>query len=554
MSQLPQLLCNANFINAQQVEATLATMKAEQIDACSALTRLDNVTPITLAETLSKLFNLPVVSLDSFDYQSCCEQLGVSHLIHQHLALPLEITHCQLLIAVADPSNSITEQEFNFMTGLNIKCVLVEVSQLTHAIHSLYGSESANQQYNTKHISSNELEHLVDDVRSKEEGIEQDNSLISRYIHQIILEAVRKKVSDIHFEPYDGWFRIRFRCDGLLIEAHQPPHQIYQRLASRLKILAQLDISERRQPQDGRITFNLTESNIIHIRISTLPTMWGEKIVLRLQNNQVTNLDLTFLGYDSYQRQVFTQALHKPQGLILITGPTGSGKTLSLYSGLTLLNKGSINISTAEDPVEISLPGINQVQIQPQIGFGFSQALRAFLRQDPDVIMVGEIRDKETADIATKAAQTGHLVLATLHTNSSTEAIVRLKNIGIESYNIAASLSLVIAQRLVRRLCPLCKCADTVPANIPQVKGTVYYQASANGCNACNQGYLGRIGIYEMLSITPELTQSILKQDTQAQLDKLAQKQGMKTLNQLGIQKVCEGVTSHAELQRVLVR
>ncbi|MBU2896385.1 ATPase, T2SS/T4P/T4SS family [Vibrio hepatarius] len=553
MSQLPQLLYNANIINAQQVEATLTIMKAEQIDACSALTQLDIVTPITLTETLSKLFNLPIVSLDSFDYQSCCERLGVNHLIHQHLALPLEITPYQLLIAVADPSNSIAEQEFNFMTGLNVKRVLVEVSQLMHTIHSLYGSDSANQQYNAKHISNKELEHLVDNARSQED-IGQDNSLISRFINQIILEAVHKKASDIHFEPYDDWFRIRFRCDGLLIETQKPPQKVYQRVVSRLKILAQLDISERRQPQDGRITFNLAESNIIHIRISTLPTMWGEKIVLRLQNNQVTNLDLSFLGYDSFQRQMFTQALHKPQGLILITGPTGSGKTLSLYSGLTILNKESINISTAEDPVEISLSGINQVQIQPQIGFGFAQALRAFLRQDPDVIMVGEIRDKETADIATKAAQTGHLVLATLHTNSSTEALVRLKNIGIESYNIAASLNLVIAQRLVRRLCPLCKCPDTMPTHPPQVKGAIYYQASASGCNACNQGYLGRIGIYEMLSITPELTQSILKQDTQPQLDKLAQKQGMKTLNQLGIEKVCEGVTSHAELQRVLVR
>ena len=554
MSLLPRLLCNANIINEQQVSSTLTSMTEEKIDVCSALIQLDSFTPQILTNTLSKLFNLPIINLEEFNYQSCCEQLGVSHLTRQHLALPLEVQNHQLVVAVTDPSNSSTEQEFYFSTGLKIKRVLSDITQLKLTINSLYGADKDNLPSNAQDMSLHDLDNLIiNEVKIKDE-MDQDGSPVSHYIHQVILQAVGKKASDVHFEPYEHWFRIRFRCDGILIEVHQPPHKICKRLIARLKILAQLDISEHRLPQDGRFTLGLTKSNNIHIRVSTLPTMWGEKLVLRILDNQVTSLDLKVLGYSTIQRQLYEKALKKPQGLILITGPTGSGKTLSLYSGLSLLNSENLNISAAEDPIEISLSGINQVQIQPQIGFGFAEALRAFLRQDPDVIMLGEIRDKETADIATKAAQTGHLVLATLHTNSSTEAIVRLKNIGIEPHNIAASLCLVIAQRLLRRLCPLCKYPAAKPECLPKIENSMIYQASANGCSACNHGYLGRIGIYEMLIMSPELTYSILKNDAQHQLEKLAKKQGMKTLYQLGLEKVHQGITSYAELQRVLAR
>ncbi|MYM59446.1 type IV-A pilus assembly ATPase PilB [Vibrio sp. OCN044] len=417
---------------------------------------------------------------------------------------------------------------------------------------SLYATEKTHLSSNNQEIDFHELDNLIiNQVKVKDEA-QRDESHTSRYIHQIISKAVRQKASDIHFEPYKHWFRIRFRCDGILVEVHQSPHQICKRLVARVKILAQLDISECRLPQDGRLTHRLTKSNDVHIRVSTLPTMWGEKLVLRILDNQVTSLDLEVLGYSTAQRQIYEHALKKPQGLILITGPTGSGKTLSLYSGLSTLDSERLNISAAEDPIEISLSGINQVQIQPQIGFGFAEALRAFLRQDPDVIMLGEIRDKETADIATKAAQTGHLVLATLHTNSSTEAITRLKNIGIEPHNIAASLCLVIAQRLLRRLCPLCKIPAPIPECLSKDDYSVFYQASTHGCSACNNGYLGRIGIYEMFSITPEISDSILKKDAQHQLDKLAKKQGIKTLYQSGLERVNQGITSYAELQRIL--
>ncbi|GLT20153.1 pilus assembly protein PilB [Vibrio zhanjiangensis] len=552
MTQLPDFLHSANIISAEQVKLTFAAMADNKTDVCSALMEFDNVTSKILTEALSKLFNLPIVSLERFDYQSCCKQWTINHLIRQHLALPLAIQNNRLVVAVTDPSDSSIEQAFYFTTGFHIKPVLIDISLLISTIKSLLGSDKGNLTHRKDNISLHDLQNLIADEGEIRPDVEQDSSPISRYIHQIIVEAVRKKASDIHFEPYDGWFRIRFRCDGLLIEVEQPPYQICKRLVARLKILAQLDISERRLPQDGRITLNLAESTPIHIRMSTLPTMWGEKVVLRILDNQVISLDLEVLGYSYSQRLLFEQALNKPQGLILITGPTGSGKTQSLYTGLTILNNQSRNIAAAEDPIEISLSGINQVQIQPQIGFGFAEALRAFLRQDPDVIMVGEIRDKETADIATKAAQTGHLVLATLHTNSSTEAIDRLKNIGIEPHNIATSLILVIAQRLLRRLCPLCKSPTDHPDHASELEKSSCYQASNEGCSACNQGYLGRIGIYEMLNITPELSHSILKNAPVHELEKIAKRQGMTPLYRLGMEKICQGVTSYAEVQRVL--
>ena len=338
-----------------------------------------------------------------------------------------------------------------------------------------------------------------------------------------------------------------------MVETQQPASHLSRRLSARLKILAKLDISERRLPQDGRIKLRLNQDNALDLRVSSLPTLWGEKIVLRLLDSSAANLDIDTLGYNSEQKQLYLNALKKPQGMILMTGPTGSGKTVSLYTGLRILNTSEVNISTAEDPVEINLSGINQVQVKPKIGFGFAEALRSFLRQDPDVVMVGEIRDLETAEIAVKAAQTGHLVLSTLHTNSAAETVVRLTNMGIEAFNLASSLSLIIAQRLARRLCEHCRQPDTnTPLHLEISAEDRIYRANPKGCSECTGGYSGRVGIYEVMEFNSDLSEALIKGASINQIEQLAQKNGMQNLHNSGIEKLKQGITSYRELQRVL--
>ncbi|WP_256934067.1 type IV-A pilus assembly ATPase PilB, partial [Vibrio parahaemolyticus] len=409
-----------------------------------------------------------------------------------------------------------------------------------------------------KEINQEELASLVDvgaDEIDNIEDLSQDESPVSRYINQILLDAVRKGASDIHFEPYEKMYRVRLRCDGILIETQQPPNHLSRRLSARIKILSKLDIAERRLPQDGRIKLKLNQDTAIDMRVSTLPTLFGEKIVLRLLDSSSASLDIDKLGYSEQQKQLYLEALRRPQGMILMTGPTGSGKTVSLYTGLNILNKPEINISTAEDPVEINLSGINQVQVQPKIGFGFAEALRSFLRQDPDVVMVGEIRDLDTAEIAIKASQTGHLVLSTLHTNSAAETIIRLSNMGVESFNLASSLSLIIAQRLARKLCPYCKQPQehTVQLQHLGIQTTDnIFRANPDGCNECTHGYSGRTGIYEVMRFDESLSEALIKGASVHELEKLAIANGMSTLQMSGIEKLKQGITSFSELQRVL--
>ncbi|GMQ45413.1 type IV-A pilus assembly ATPase PilB [Vibrio sp. 10N] len=474
-------------------------------------------------------------------------------------ALPIDIDERTLVVAVMDPSILEIENDFRFATGLQIELVVANCLDIRAALNRLYGENNNEWQSDTKQLTSDDLANLVQVSDAEIDNIEdlsQDDSPVSRFIHQVLMDAVRKKASDIHFEPYEHLYRIRLRCDGILIETHQPATQLSRRLAARIKILAKLDIAERRLPQDGRLKLRLSENASIDMRVSTLPTMWGEKIVLRLLDGDSANLDIDQLGYNELQKSLYLSALKKPQGMILMTGPTGSGKTVSLYTGLNILNTAERNISTAEDPVEIHLDGINQVQINPKIGFDFSTALRSFLRQDPDVVMLGEIRDIETAEIAVKAAQTGHLVLSTLHTNSAAETVIRLKNMGVESVNLASSLSLIIAQRLARKLCQHCKVVDPMSPALRQslaIKDCeLIYQASEQGCNHCNYGYLGRTGIYEVMECTHELANALLTGPSMQEIEALAQSQGMTTLKQSGIEKLRGGVTSYQELQRVL--
>ncbi|MEA3484622.1 MAG: type IV-A pilus assembly ATPase PilB [Pseudomonadota bacterium] len=558
LTNLSTVLRQKGLLTFSQEEALIEQVKASGISMPEALLSSGLFTSSELVEHLSSLFGLNQPELSQYEYASLCQQLGLRELITRHNALPLQRTPSTLLLAVADPTNQQAEDDFRFATGLQIELVLADFRQLSAAIRRLYGRSLSHEKSGLKEINQEELANLVDvgaDEIDNIEDLSQDESPVSRYINQILLDAVRKGASDIHFEPYEKMYRVRLRCDGILIETQQPPSHLSRRLSARIKILSKLDIAERRLPQDGRIKLKLNQDTAIDMRVSTLPTLFGEKIVLRLLDSSSASLDIDKLGYSKQQKQLYLDALRRPQGMILMTGPTGSGKTVSLYAGLSILNKPEINISTAEDPVEINLSGINQVQVQPKIGFGFAEALRSFLRQDPDVVMVGEIRDLDTAEIAIKASQTGHLVLSTLHTNSAAETVIRLSNMGVESFNLASSLSLIIAQRLARKLCSHCKQSQELTVQLQHLgiqASDNIFKANPDGCNECTHGYSGRTGIYEVMRFDEFLSEALIKGASVHELEKLAIANGMSTLQMSGIEKLKQGITSFSELQRVL--
>ncbi|BCB43324.1 type IV-A pilus assembly ATPase PilB [Vibrio alginolyticus] len=558
LTNLSTILRQKGLLTFSQEESLIEQVKASGISMPEALLSSGFFTSSELVEHLSSLFGLNQPELSQYEYASLCQQLGLRELITRHNALPLHRTTSTLLLAVADPTNQQAEDDFRFATGLQIELVLADFRQLSAAIRRLYGRSLSHEKSGLKEINQEELASLVDvgaDEIDNIEDLSQDESPVSRYINQILLDAVRKGASDIHFEPYEKMYRVRLRCDGILIETQQPPSHLSRRLSARIKILSKLDIAERRLPQDGRIKLKLNQDTAIDMRVSTLPTLFGEKIVLRLLDSSSASLDIDKLGYSEQQKQLYLDALRRPQGMILMTGPTGSGKTVSLYTGLSILNKPEINISTAEDPVEINLSGINQVQVQPKIGFGFAEALRSFLRQDPDVVMVGEIRDLDTAEIAIKASQTGHLVLSTLHTNSAAETVIRLSNMGVESFNLASSLSLIIAQRLARKLCSHCKQSQEFTVQLQHLgiqASDNIFKANPDGCNECTHGYSGRTGIYEVMRFDELLSEALIKGASVHELEKLAIANGMSTLQMSGIEKLKQGITSFSELQRVL--
>ncbi len=559
ISRLPSVLAEAHIISESQKDRLIECTQSSMESVPSIIVELGWLTAQDLTSALEKLFALPATQLHDYNYIELCRTAGLRELIVKNHAIPIKQNSHTLSIAISDPSIVELENDFRFATGLQIELVVCDCLDITSAIKRLYGENHKGINPSFRELTSEALTNLVPISDSELENVEdlsQDDSPVSRFIHQVLTDAVRKKASDIHFEPYEHSYRIRLRCDGILIETHQPATQLSRRLAARIKILAKLDIAERRLPQDGRLKLKLSEAASIDMRVSTLPTMWGEKIVLRLLDADATQLNIDQLGYTEKQKSLYLTALKKPQGMILMTGPTGSGKTVSLYTGLSILNTAERNISTAEDPVEIHLEGINQVQINPKIGFDFSTALRSFLRQDPDIVMLGEIRDIETAEIAVKAAQTGHLVLSTLHTNSAAETVIRLKNMGVDAINLSSSLSLIIAQRLARKLCECCKIPDPMS---PQLRRSLdipgelmVYQANEQGCNHCNNGYLGRTGIYEVMSFTHELASAIVASASLNEIEAIAKAQGMKTLKQSGVEKLIAGITSYSELQRVL--
>lgn len=512
----------------------------------------------SLAMVCADEFGYPFFDLAALDKEAQPKELVSEKLVRQHNVMPLFKRGSRLYLAISDPTNQQALSDIQFNTGLMTDAVIVEDDKLHGAIDKYLDSPTGG----LGDIGDAELDELdvqsVKDDDKQDAGSDADDAPIVRFVNKMLLDAVRMGSSDLHFEPYEKAYRVRFRTDGVLHEVAKPPAQLGVRIAARLKVMSSMDLAERRKPQDGRIKLKISKSKAIDFRVNTLPTLWGEKVVLRILDSESAKMGIDALGYEDDQKEMYLAALARPQGMILVTGPTGSGKTVSLYTGLNILNTEERNISTAEDPVEINLEGINQVNVNPKQGLDFAQALRAFLRQDPDIIMVGEIRDLETAEIAIKAAQTGHMVMSTLHTNSAAETLTRMRNMGVPSFNIATSVNLIIAQRLARRLCKSCKKPMEVPRETLIEEGFSTEKIDAGvtiygpvGCENCKDGYKGRVGIYEVVRITPAMQRIIMEDGNSIQISDVAQSEGFRNLRQSALMKVEEGVTSLAEVNRV---
>ncbi|WP_051680278.1 GspE/PulE family protein [Vibrio rhizosphaerae] len=554
MSQLLRLLHSEHYLTQEQL-----TMLAQQSGhhATGPLkTLLDSqlMTARQIADFIARHLKMRRIDISPADV-AICQQFDISELMQLYLALPIAIRHEWLTLAVGDPTIPHLREDFQFATGLNIDVVVADAEQLQEAIAYYESRDNIGQSL----PAQNRLDEYViqedhDDYQTTD--IQPNDAPVTQFILQLIQEAHQRRASDIHFEPYEQTYRIRMRINGLLLTTHTPSNKVSRRLASRLKVLANLNIAERRLPQDGRIKLGSLLTIDVDLRISTLPTQWGEKIVIRLLNSHQMELHPDQLGFSAAQHEMFLQAIQHPQGMILITGPTGSGKTVTLYSALTWLNDESRNISTVEDPIEIALSGVNQIQVNEKIGLSFSHILRALLRQDPDILMIGEIRDPETAQMAFRAAQTGHLVFSTLHTNSAYEALTRLIYMGLETYHILPTIRLVVAQRLLRKLCPHCKVAVQLAPELcqrwPILNEGSIYQPSPQGCHACIAGYQGRFSIYDMYHPSQFSTFSAQTSHHQEAHQPLPGNNTTAGLWHEGIEKVRQGVTAYEEIVRVL--
>lgn len=550
-------LVEEGVISAEDMRSALAHAKQEKVDIVAELINQQQLSPTVIAETISVEFGEPLFDISAYDPAQILRDVIDEKLITKHRILPIFKNSSILYVATSNPTNIEAIDAVRFSTKLNIETIIVEYNKLEKLIEQNFTEEST--------FEFDEDFDLDVDVESTDPNKEEDDSNkgeeapIVKYINKLLIDAIRMGASDLHFEPYEKIYRVRYRVDGVLRQIATPPLQLANRLSSRLKVMSQMDISEKRVPQDGRIKLKLSKNKAIDFRVNSLPTLFGEKLVLRILDPSSAMLGIDALGYEPEQKELFMQALDKPQGMLLITGPTGSGKTVSLYTGLNILNREDTNISTAEDPVEINLQGINQVNVNNKVGLTFSAALKSFLRQDPDIVMVGEIRDLETAEIAIKAAQTGHMVMSTLHTNSAPETLTRLRNMGVPSFNIATSVNLVIAQRLARRLCSQCK----KPADIPQqsllemgftetdLQQPEFQIYEPVGCNECREGYKGRVGIYEVMKVTPEISRIIMEDGNALEIADASARAGFNNLRRSGLIKVMQGVTSLQEVNRV---
>ncbi|QXX85566.1 type IV-A pilus assembly ATPase PilB [Acinetobacter lwoffii] len=550
-------LVEEGVISAEDMRSALAHAKQEKVDIVAELINQQQLSPTLIAETISVEFGEPLFDISAYDPAQILRDAIDEKLITKHRILPIFKNSSILYVATSNPTNIEAIDAVRFSTKLNIETIIVEHNKLEKLIEQNFTEEST--------FEFDEDFDLDVDVESADPNKEEDDSNkgeeapIVKYINKLLIDAIRMGASDLHFEPYEKIYRVRYRVDGVLRQIATPPLQLANRLSSRLKVMSQMDISEKRVPQDGRIKLKLSKNKAIDFRVNSLPTLFGEKLVLRILDPSSAMLGIDALGYEPEQKELFMQALDKPQGMLLITGPTGSGKTVSLYTGLNILNREDTNISTAEDPVEINLQGINQVNVNNKVGLTFSAALKSFLRQDPDIVMVGEIRDLETAEIAIKAAQTGHMVMSTLHTNSAPETLTRLRNMGVPSFNIATSVNLVIAQRLARRLCSQCKKPADIPkqsllemgfteTDLQQPEFQIYEPV---GCNECREGYKGRVGIYEVMKVTPEISRIIMEDGNALEIADASARAGFNNLRRSGLIKVMQGVTSLQEVNRV---
>jgi len=560
-SRLGELLVRSNLITKEQLQRALEEQKNSggQLRLGTILVKEGYISETELTAFLSKQYSVPSINLAEFDIDPAVVKLLPSDVVQKYQAIPVNRAGSTLILAMSDPSNIFAIDDIKFMTGYNVEVVVASDSGIKSAIDKFY-DQSASLADMMSDLDMEDLEVVADheevDVTSLERATE--DAPVVKLVNMILSDAIKRKASDIHIEPYERSFRVRYRIDGVLYEVMKPPLKLKNAITSRLKIMAELDIAERRLPQDGRIKIKLGGGKDMDFRVSVLPTLFGEKIVMRLLDKSSLQLDMTKLGYEPEALASFKDAIHKPFGMVLVTGPTGSGKTVSLYSALAELNKTTENISTAEDPVEFNFAGINQVQMHEDIGLNFAAALRSFLRQDPDIIMIGEIRDFETAEIGVKAALTGHLVLSTLHTNDAPSTINRLLNMGIEPFLVASAVNLITAQRLARRVCVECREIEDVPvqalidAGVPPDEAPSYVCYKGKGCAKCNNtGYKGRVGFYQVMPMLEEIRELILNGANTAEIKRESMRLGVKTMRQSGLTKLKEGVTSFEEVLRV---
>jgi len=561
LSDFIHYLIQDGLLSESEAESHSAQAQKKQMPLLSYLVINNIIDSHQVAIKASQEFNVPFFDLEAIELQSLPIPLMNEKLIRKHHILPLLKRGETLFIAISDPTNFQALDDIKFQSQLHPETILVDEKKLLNAIETLLEAADTSM----ADLLDVELENLdINSNSSDDEDFfktpgngEIDDAPVVRFVNKILLDAIKKGASDIHMEPYEKYFRIRYRSDGILYQVASPPTNISTRIISRIKVMAKMDIAERRVPQDGRIKMTLSQNRAIDFRVNSCPTLFGEKIVLRILDPSSAQIGIEKLGFEPEQETLFLHAINKPYGMVLVTGPTGSGKTVTLYTGLNILNSVERNISTAEDPVEITVEGINQVNMNVKAGLTFANALRAFLRQDPDVIMVGEIRDLETAEIAVKAAQTGHLVLSTLHTNDAPQTLNRLMQMGIEPFNIVSAVILIIAQRLARRLCEHCKIPASLPEatliatgfTIEEISSLKIY--SPVGCERCTNGYKGRIGIYQMMTLSDHMRALILEGGNAMQLAELAKSEGINDLRSSGLNKIRMGITSLEEIDRI---
>jgi type IV pilus assembly protein PilB len=563
LSGLPRRLLQDGIVDEEAILHAIKDARSNQAGLVAYLVEKDLANAKQVAVAASHEFGVPLLDLDVLELDVEAVKAIDQRLLNKHRVLPLVLRGKRLFLGVSDPTNLQAVDEIKFQTGFRVDPVVVEQDKLEDAVNrALEAVDTSMSSFDEDDFDLDSLEISGGEEDFGEDVTRDDveDAPVVRFVNKVMLDAIKRGASDIHFEPYEKTYRVRTRLDGVLKQVASPPIALATKVCARLKVMARLDIAERRVPQDGRIKMRLSRNRAIDFRVNTCPTLFGEKVVMRILDPSSAKLGIDALGYESFQKQLYLDALSKPYGMILVTGPTGSGKTVSLYTGLNILNTEDRNISTAEDPAEINLPGVNQVNVNPKVGLTFASALRAFLRQDPDIIMVGEIRDLETAEIAIKASQTGHLVLSTLHTNDAPRTLTRLIDMGVKPYAIASTVHLIIAQRLARRLCESCREVKDIPEEALLQEGFNQEDVKAGlriygpvGCKNCSDGYKGRTGIYQVLPVSETISRIMMEGGNALQISEQAAQEGVWDLRRAGLQKVKDGITSLEEVNRVTI-